>query len=190
MRVNVYGIYLKEGLMFKQFVVFFSLALLLIACQPSEDLVMTNAERQEIATAVKERSNEMLEMNMKDEFDRALTFWADSSDESWMGNPGLMVQGIYVIPDKESFEKAFRPMSENRTSTNFTIAKDYTSVVSADCAIYVTQGTYSITNLEGETGPEYPWTSTAVWVKRDGEWKILHYHQSWRDYPVETEEEK
>jgi hypothetical protein len=70
------------------------------------------------------------------------------------------------------------------------VNKDYIAVMSRDHVVYVTEGSYSITNLEGETGPEYPWTSTAVWVNKEGEWKILHYHQSWSNTPIKTEGEE
>jgi hypothetical protein len=179
--------------MLKRFLILFCLAALMISCQPKEMPEMTDMERQEIADIIKQKSQESLALNesMDEEvYDKWMDFWLDTDDASWLGNPGAFVQGIRVIPTLEAMDKFFRPLTKSRSSTNFTVNKDYISVLSRDHAVYVTEGSYSVTNLDGETGPEYPWTSTAVWVNKDGEWKMLHYHQSWSDTPIETEEEE
>jgi hypothetical protein len=179
--------------MLKRFLILFCLAALMISCQPTETPEMTDAERQEIADIIKQKNQEILALNesMDEEaFDKMMDSWLDTDDESWLGNPGAFVQGIRIIPTLEAMEKFFRPMTKSRSSTNFMVNKDYISVMSKNHAVYVVEGKYSITNLEGETGPEYPWTSTAVWVNKNGEWKTLHYHQSWSNTPIETEEKE
>lgn len=177
----------------KRILVLFCLAALMISCQPKEIPEMTDMERQEIADIIKQKNQESLALNQSmDEgvYDKWMAFWLDTDDASWLGNPGAFVQGIRVIPTLEAMEKYFKPMLKSRSSTNFTVNKDYISVMSRDHTVSVLEGSFSVTNLEGETGPEYPWTSTAVWVKKDGEWKILHLHQSWSNTPIKTEEEE
>jgi ketosteroid isomerase-like protein len=71
-----------------------------------------------------------------------------------------------------------------------TVLKDYVSVISKEIAVYTYEGKFSITNLEGETGSEYPLTTSVVYTKKDDGWKILHYHHSWSDEPVEEKKEE
>jgi hypothetical protein len=179
--------------MMRRLLVLFCLAVLMISCQPKEVPEMTDAERQEIADIIKQKNQESLALNEsmgEEAYEKMMSFWLDTDDPSWLGNPGAFVQGIRVVPTLEAIDKFFRPMLKSRTSTNFTVNKDYISVMSREHVVYVVEGSYSITNLEGETGPEYPWTATSVWVNKEGEWKMLHYHQSWRTTPIKTEEEE
>jgi len=161
------------------------------SCQKqTETLELTDAQRQEIADIIKSRNQELTDLDWKNEYEKGKSFWVDDKDASWMGNPGLFVQGIRILPDWEAMDALFDPMNERRSSTNFTINKAYISVLTDKQAVYVVEGKFSVTNLEGETGPEYPWTATSVWINQSSEWKILHYHQSWSDTPIKTEEEK
>ena len=70
------------------------------------------------------------------------------------------------------------------------MVKNYIAVLSANHAVHVYKANYSITNLKGETGPELPQTVTTVWVRKNGEWKILHSHDSWSGKAIEAPEEK
>jgi len=179
--------------MLKRFLILFCLVVLIIACQTTEIPKLTDVEHQEIADIIKQKSQELLKLNAsfnEENFNKMMGYMVETDDVSWMGNPGVFVQGIKVIPTLEDLDTYFRPMLGTRSSTNFTVIKDYISVMSENHAVYVKEGKYSVTNLEGETGPEYPWTSTEVWLNKNGEWKILHYHESWSDTPIKTEEDE
>ena len=52
-------------------------------------------------------------------------------------------------------------------------------VLTADAVLQAYKGTYHITNLDGEPSPEYPMTASILWIRHEGEWKIVHHHQSW-----------
>lgn len=179
--------------MFKQFFVLLCLIILTIACQPTETPELTQAQRLEIADSVRQKNQEMMEiaaLSNEESFNKGMAYWVESSDELWMGNPGIFVNRTEIIPTKEGIIEDYKPMIGTRARTNYTIGNEYFAVLSADHVVHVYEAKYSITDLEGETGPEYPMTATAVWVKRDGDWKILHYHQSWRTDIEETEAEE
>lgn len=46
-----------------------------------------------------------------------------------------------------------------------------------------------VTNAEGAAGSQMREVATKVWVKEDGEWRIIHIHKSWAGAPVEGEAE-
>jgi ketosteroid isomerase-like protein len=181
--------------MFKRFFVLFCLVILIVACQPAEKVEtaeMTDEQRHAIADTIKQVYQDYLDFDFKSDPDAASKFFVEDNDVSWMGNPGLFAHGIWILPNHEAMDAVFKPMTERRTSTNYTIDKEYVSVISEEIAVYVFDGKYSVTNLEGETGSEYPLTTSVVYIKKDDGWKILHYHHSWSDEPIEekTEEKK
>ncbi|NIN49579.1 MAG: hypothetical protein GTN62_05645 [Gemmatimonadales bacterium] len=52
-------------------------------------------------------------------------------------------------------------------------------MVLAPDVVCVTQlGTVSVTDTAGVTGPEIAFAYTAIWVRRNGEWKVLLGHES------------
>jgi len=153
---------------------------LLLACQTSERAELTDAQRQEVADVIKQKTQEMLSLTKSEDFDKGMAFWNEDGDPSWVGNSGVMVHMTEILPTKESIETSFRPMTQSRTSTNYKINHEYVAVLSLTHAVHVYEGTFSVTDNDGNTGEEYPITATTVWILKDGEWKILHFHQSWR----------
>lgn len=179
--------------MFKQFFVLFCLVVLIIACQPTETPELTEAQRQVIVDEIKQKTQEIFDLALlsnEENFNKLMTYWVESNDELWMGNPGLFVNRTEIVPTKEAFVEYWKPSIGSRLRTNYKIGKEYFAVLSADHVVHAYEAKYSITNLQGETGPEYPMAVTAVWINKNGDWKILHYHQSWRTDIQETQTEK
>ena len=185
--------------MCKRLFVLFCLVILIVACQPAEETEtvetpgLTDVQRQEIAAEIRQIEQELFDMNTlldEENYNKGMSYWADSDTPEWMGNPAIFVNRTKIITTNEALDEYFRPSIGTRGGTNFTLGTDSVAVLSPDLAIHVYDAKYSITNLEGETGPEYPMAATAVFVKKDGEWKILHYHQSWSSTPVEAEKEE
>jgi len=54
----------------------------------------------------------------------------------------------------------------------------YIAVLSTDHAVHVYKAKWSMTNKDGEVTGEGPLTATTVWIRKNGEWKVLHFHQS------------
>jgi len=178
--------------MFKQFFILFCLVVLIIACQPTEIPELTDAQRQAIANEIRQIYQDMMEeaKNINEEiFNKWLDLWVESNDESWLGNPALWVSRLQIIPTKEEIEKLWRPILGRRASEEREMTDDYVAVLSPNHAIHVLKAKSILTDSEGNT-TENLMTATTVYVKRNGEWKILHYHQSWRPDIQETQTEK
>ncbi|HTS62800.1 MAG TPA: nuclear transport factor 2 family protein [Candidatus Acidoferrales bacterium] len=54
--------------------------------------------------------------------------------------------------------------------------RQYVTVLSPAAAVLVSEGESEVTSANGTF--KAPFAQTAVWVLRDGSWKILHAHQS------------
>lgn len=165
--------------------------LLIAACQapPPPEPEFTDADRQAIASEIERLSGEMLELTGPEDFEAQLAYWSPSAESYFVTEPALLAQGVRIITTMQSLREFFDPAGWNRQSTNFTVLATRVAVPSPVNAVQVLEGHYSVTNMEGETGPEYPWSATAVWVKEDGGWKLLHFHQSWTNTPIESETE-
>jgi hypothetical protein len=149
----------------------------------------TQADRQAIAAEIERLSSEMNQLSRPEDQAAWLTYWSDSADSYFVAEPAVFAQGVRILTTMDSFREFFDPSQWNRRSTNFTTEPSHIAVLSPDVAIQVTGGYFSITNMEGETGPNYPISLTTVWVREGDAWKIIHNHQSWTNTPIEAEPE-
>jgi len=160
----------------------FGLVVFVFACQPAKNQEMTTEQRQEIAKTIRKEVKDILTLQRDftvENHEKLLLNWVESDDKAWMGNPALWFNMLYLYPDKESLE-SWRPTpTSTRTATNFYIDEDYVAVISPECALYTFKGSFTITNKNGETTEKTPNSGSFVYVLRNGEWKILHTHQSW-----------
>ena len=168
----------------KQLLLFMGLFAMICACQPTGEKEMTNEERQEIASTIKQNFKETIELgknNNQENFEKWMNVYVESNDEAWMNNPALWLNMLYLYPTKEAISEAWKPKEGSRSGTNFNIEEDYIAVLSPENAVYVFKGTYSITDKDGNTGDDYPMSGTNVYVLRNDEWKLFHIHQSWQN---------
>ena len=152
------------------------------ACQPTQK-EMTPEQRQEVATIIKQDFSDMIEKmsNPGYDLDEFLSTWVESDDEAWMNNPAFWLNMMTLLPTKEKIDEVWRPIIEVRSSSNYKIDEDYVAVISAECAVYVFKGFYTITSKEGNTTDPTPMSGSYVYVLRNDEWKMLHMHQSWQN---------
>ncbi len=160
--------------------VFVCFAIMLTGCQTPGDKELTVAQRQEVADVIKQKHQDMLSLTKSEDFEKSMNLWLEDGDPSWAGDPGILVFMTSIIPTKASVETYFRPMTKTRTSTNFKMEKEHIAVLSLTHAVHVYKGTFSVTDNDGNTGKDYPITTTTVWTLKNGEWKMLHVHQSWK----------
>jgi len=165
----------------KHLLLFIGLATIICACQPKPN-ELTPEQRQDIANIVKQNFNDMIEtMGQPDAlWDEGMAMWVENDDEAWMNNPALWLNMMTLWPTKEKIEEAWKPATEVRSSNNFYIDEEYVAVISAECAVYVCKGSFTITYKEGNTTEPTPMSGSYVYVLRNDEWKILHMHQSWK----------
>ncbi|MBT8397628.1 MAG: SnoaL-like domain-containing protein [Gemmatimonadetes bacterium] len=171
-------------------VALFALALA-VACQapPPPEPEFTDADRQAIAGEIESLGVDMLALGSVQDHDAMLAFWSTEADSYFSSEPAVFAQGVQILSTMQEFREYFDPSGWNRQSTNFTVLSNRVAVLSPESAVQVVGGSYSVTDTEGETGPEYPMSMTGVWVKEGTTWKVVHWHQSWTDTPIEEETE-
>ena len=156
--------------MCKRLFVLFCLVVLIVACQPAEEVEtpgLTDVQRQEIAAEIRQIEQELFDLNTlldEENYNKGMSNWADSDTLEWMGNPAIFVNRTKIITTNEALDEYFRPSLGTRGGTNYALGTDCIAVLSPDLAVHVYDAKYSIINLEGETGPEYPMAATAVFV--------------------------
>ncbi len=155
------------------------IALLYVTTSPTPLPEMTAAERQEVVGEVQRTFDAWIATGPTNDLDAAMEFFVDDASAEFVGEPVIFVNRLQAYSTKGEIVEAFEPAIANRSGTNYTTTNNSFSVVSHDAVMQAYEGTYSVTNLEGVSGPDYPLTVTILWVRRDGAWKILHLHQSW-----------
>jgi ketosteroid isomerase-like protein len=165
--------------------------LLFAACQapPPPEPEFTDADREAIAAEIEGLSAEILALNRPEDADANLAMWSPNADSYYVTEPVLFFQSYVPVSSLEDLREFFDPSRWNRQSTNITATRTSVAVLTPESAVSVAEGHFSVTSIEGETGPEYAMTMTGVWVKEDGAWKIVHWHQSWNRNPIESETE-
>lgn len=172
----------------------------LAGCQPADDAApadtaptdtaapaeaaeeLTDAERTEIAGAIEQRHQELLDAwAQQDAFDAWLAFYVDEGHPDLAGGAPLLTINDRSFDTRAELEAEFREALSDRT-TQVTVTDEAVVVLSPDDAVHVADFTYTITR-GGETSDQYDASATTVWTRVGDEWKIVHYHQSW---PVEA----
>jgi hypothetical protein len=168
-----------------------SILLLLTACQapPPPEPAFTDADREAIASEIEQLSGEMLDLGRPEEVEQQWTYWSPNADSYFVTEPAVFAQSTRILSSMEEVREFFDPSRWNRQRTNITTVSSRVAVLTPESAVQVIQGRFSVTDMAGETGPEYPMSMTGVWVREDGAWKVVHWHQSWSNTPMESETE-
>jgi uncharacterized protein (TIGR02246 family) len=144
----------------------------LVACQPrAADL--TEQRKAEIAAEVNALNAEYWEAWRAADWDRGMAYYVDSPDFVWAAG-GVVHFGLNVLEEA-------RPGFANVASQMFAFRDSRIIVMAPDAASVTATGTWAQTDSAGVTGPARDFAWTAVWVLRDGGWKIQLVHMS---YPV------
>jgi len=151
---------------------------LLFACDVEEKL--TPEQREEIATEIKTEFHNWINSMSESQKDFDMSVWVESDDEAWMGKPAFWFNMMTLYPDQEKIREAWEPIGETRSATNFNVEEEYVAVESDDVAVYTFKGSFSITDIDGNTGQDFPMSGSYVYVQRGDQWKMLHMHQSWK----------
>lgn len=161
------------------------------SCQapPPPEPEFTEADRQAIAAEIERLNGEFMERGRPEDAEANFAMWSPNADSYFVSEPALFSQSYNIISTLADVREFFDPSNWNRQSTNITATSTSVAVLSPESAVHVSEGHFSITNAEGETGPERLMTMTGVWVKEDGAWKVVHWHQSWNRDPIQGEGE-
>jgi len=139
---------------------------------PAAPLEMTDAQRAETAAEVDSVTSEWWAVwSAAEDPDRFLAFYADQPETLWIGD-GVASFGRAAI------DAGFRSAMETMQRQDNTPVEWRTIVLAPDIAYTVRINDITQTDLAGSPGPTLRYAETLVWVKRDGEWKVLIGHGS------------
>jgi ketosteroid isomerase-like protein len=157
----------------------------LVACAPPPEPELTDADKAAIVDELDALTQELNALGTANDQEAMNAYYVTDPTAYFVGEPAMYLHGMRLLPDNEAIREQFAPMAESRQGTTFEPQKEYTAVLSPTLAIRVAEVHWFITNNDGEVGDTFPLASTTVWVKEGEAWKILHYHHTWSNTPVE-----
>ena len=142
----------------------------LAACQ-SGTTELTEEQKAEIAAEVTGRLDALWEELKQPDVDQLLTFTSQTPG-SFSVSDGVFTEWS---PARDSMMRAALAEWEDQV---LTVSETRTVVLSPDIVYTMRVGTDSVTLKSGEASPTRPWAWTGIWVRRDGEWRIMYGHDS------------
>jgi hypothetical protein len=142
----------------------------LAACQPATT-ELTEEQKAEIAAEVTGRLDALWEELKQPDVDQLLTFTSQALG-SFSVSDGVFTEWS---PASDSMMRAALAEWEDQV---LTVSETRTVVLSPDVVYTMRVGTDSVTLKSGEASPTRPWAWTSIWVRRDGEWRIMYGHDS------------
>lgn len=143
---------------------------------------LSTDERKLIKEAVELRSKELWRLHTQDyneqNLERLMDFFVETEDKSWMGKPAILLDGIYFTHSREEIEDIFRTVFARRHSAPFKIYEKYFAVISEEVVVEIQTIENYIIAKNGNRSPDFEAGDTLVWILRDNEWKILHWHRT------------
>ncbi len=146
-----------------------SLVIMLVACRGAQ-APMTDAQRSTIRDALIATHNEMLASASAVDADGLFSHFVDNRN-------GVLAYDGALIVTRESALKGLREAYSGLEKIHFTMDEEHVSVISPETAVYTGLGKSSTLTKAGET-IDAPFAVSIVFVLRDGEWKVLHLHES------------
>jgi ketosteroid isomerase-like protein len=143
----------------------------LAACQPAVT-ELTEEQKAEIAAEVDSVMSVWYSIWAGSlDFDRLATFVTDEPETGWV-NDGQ------VLFTRAETDAAMRPFFASLQSQTATTTKSQTIVLAHDMAYTVRANVVTRVYTSGDEERDIQFAETILWVKRDGEWKILTGHGS------------
>jgi uncharacterized protein (TIGR02246 family) len=149
---------------------------LVLACGPGMG-DLTDQRKAEITAEVNALNAEYWDAWRAADWDRGMAYYVDSPDFVWAAGGAVFV-GLSALQEA-------RPGFASVASQAFTFRTSNTFVMAPDAATVTALGTWSQTDTAGVTGPSREFAWTAVWLLRDGAWKMHLVHMS---FPVRVHE--
>jgi len=91
---------------------------------------------------------------------------------------GVIIQDGRIMMTRQESLDATRQGLEGLKDISYKFNKKYITVISPTLALWVADGTTSVTIVEDGRQLSVPFAETIVLVKKDGQWKVLHAHRS------------
>ena len=147
-----------------------ALAFLAAACQPAA-VELTEEQKAALADSVSAMHAESWQPWLAADLDQGMRYFLNSPDVGWGWN-GEIRYGY------DNIDAWFRPNMAGMASQELTVADRRAVVLARDVVCVMESGTIAVTDTAGVTLPPMPFAMTAIWIRRDGEWKIHLGHES------------
>jgi len=147
-----------------------ALLLLVGACQPAST-EFTDQQKTELAAEVDAAAGAWWSAWEIVDLEQGLSFMSDASESAYLGGD----QNLYGVG---AMREAWTDWAANLSEQDLDYSESRTFVLAPDIAFTIRNVTGIATRKDGSIRPEIESVETAVWVKRDGEWKILFGHES------------
>jgi hypothetical protein len=148
-----------------------------VACQPAT-MELTDGQKAVIAAEVDSIMNEWwAAFTTSIDFDRGMSFTADAPEMAWATNGTL-------LPSRSAIDAYYRPVFGSIQSQAIEFSDSRTVVLAPDVVCTIRVGNTVVVDTAGNTMPEQTYAETIVWVKRNGEWKVLLGHGSNPSEPI------
>lgn len=141
---------------------------ILAACQPATT-ELTEEQKAEIAAEVNAIHAEFWDAWRAADYDRGV---------SYLDSANLVFAYEGTVFGFATFDEMWRPAFANIASQTISIGDSRTTVLAPDVVCIMDAATYTTTDTLGVTSPQESFAFTGVWVRRDGEWKLLLVHES------------
>jgi ketosteroid isomerase-like protein len=151
--------------------------LVAVACRPGTT-TLTEQRKAEITAKVNTLNAEYWDAWRAADWDRGMTYYFDSPDFVWAA-------GGTAYFGKSTLEQ-FKARFANVKSQVFAFRDSRTIVMAPDAATVAALGTWTQTDSAGVSTPPREFAWTAVWLLRNGEWKMHLVHMSYPTPPPEA----
>ena len=133
----------------------------------------TEAEKDEVVKAVKERFDQLVSAVNKIDTKSWASFYSDDS-------PVTAVAGVDFYGDKKTWIETVGEYFSQRKSQTFESMAVKITPLTNDLALLVSEENTSMTQGDG-AGVKSKHVFTMVWKNEKSGWKVLHSHESWVD---------
>jgi hypothetical protein len=144
---------------------------LLTACaSAASQPTLSDAQRTAIADTVKQLANQLFEAENRRDADVFINQATDEPDFRYISSGNL-------FPSKDSLSKAAHARVKSLKSLTYTLKTSGVTVLAPDAAVFT--GAYDETAVDS-VGKSLTFKDgwTAVYARRNGQWKIVHGHFS------------
>ncbi len=148
-----------------------------VACQAGPR-TLSDAQRAAVADTVEGLTDSLFAAAGRADFDALAAYFHNTTDLTW----------AYQAQTWESWatvDSVFRPSFAELSHQNIDVAKTVTTVLAPDIAYVLLEGSYTATDTAGVTSSPIRYAWGGVWVRRNGEWKVLAGFES--DQPADSQ---
>jgi hypothetical protein len=164
---------------------------LFVGCQTKVEF--TDAVKQKVLEEVKAESNRMwtfFNSDFNEELnEKIFEFFEKDAEKLWQTTPVVASFNFELIRSNSEFEEMITEMNSTRIRNEITITDSHYLVLSEIHVLEVITADYFITSKEGEVFGPFQMVNDNLWQKKEGVWKVLHSHQTYRKKPQPKIEE-